>query len=115
MEIAEPRFAVRKDSVPISPTLGQQPASQLEDQTPGGVVAASMLWLWYMVAAAVAAFLGHLCFIYATTNNPFAQDARRKRSPYIKDQKKRAEVIKQNFHVDKVPVTRVYVINSVIL
>lgn len=64
--------------------------------------------LWYMVAAAVATLLGRLCFIYAVTNNnnPFAQDARRKRSPYITDQKKRAEVIKQHFHVEKVRVAR---------
>ena len=64
----------------------------------------SMMWLWCMATAGVAAFLGQLCYIYAVTKNPFAQDARRKRSPYIRDQKKRAEVIKQNFHVEKVRI-----------
>ena len=60
------------------------------------------MWLWCIATAAVAAFLGQLCYIYAVTKNPFAQDARRKRGPYITDQRKRAEVIKQNFHVEKV-------------
>ena len=62
----------------------------------------TMMWLWCIATAALAAFLGQLCYIYAFTQNPFAQDARRKRGPYITDQRKRAEVIKQNFHVEKV-------------
>ena len=58
--------------------------------------------LWYLVAAAEVALLGRVFLVYATTRNPFAGDARRKRAPYVTDQKKRAEVIKQIFHVEKV-------------
>jgi hypothetical protein len=35
------------------------------------------------------------------TANPFAWDERKQRRPYITDQKKRDDVVKQNFGIDK--------------
>lgn len=35
--------------------------------------------------------------------NPFAEDSRKPRKPYVHDQKKRDEVIKQGFNIEKVP------------
>lgn len=39
----------------------------------------------------------------AKARNPFAKDDRQKRRPYITDQKKRDQILKQSFHPDKVP------------
>jgi hypothetical protein len=40
--------------------------------------------------------------IQATPANPFARDERKQRKPYITDQKKRDDIVKQNFSVEKV-------------
>lgn len=42
-------------------------------------------------------------YFQAQTPNPFAKDDRKPRKEYITDQKKRDAIIKQSFHIDKVP------------
>ena len=37
------------------------------------------------------------------TPNPFAEDCRKPRKPYVTDHRKRNEVLKQSFSIDKVP------------
>ena len=42
-------------------------------------------------------------FFKSTTPNPFDQDERKPRRPYITDQKKRDQILKQPFKMDQVP------------
>ena len=49
----------------------------------------------------------HFFFVYhffkSTTPNPFVQDERKPRRPYITDQKKRDQILKQPFKMEQVP------------
>ena len=57
-----------------------------------------------ILSGAVAAYaaLQLIQWLLHRHHSPFAYDSRKKRKPYITDQKKRAEVLKQQFSIDKV-------------
>ena len=54
------------------------------------------------VALATYAVLNIVFWLNGRRSSPFASDNRKKRKPYITDQKKRAEVLKQHFSIEKV-------------
>ena len=51
---------------------------------------------------ATFALLNLVYWLFHRRSSPFAYDGRKKRKPYITDQKKRAEVLKQHFSIEKV-------------
>jgi len=42
-------------------------------------------------------------YFQARARNPFLEDDRKRRRPYILDQRKRDTILKQNFNIQKVP------------
>ena len=54
------------------------------------------------VALATYGVLNIVFWLNGRRSSPFASDNRKKRKPYITDQKKRAEVLKQHFSIEKV-------------
>ena len=54
------------------------------------------------VVLATYAVLNIVYWLNGRRSSPFASDNRKKRKPYITDQKKRAEVLKQHFSIEKV-------------
>ena len=57
-----------------------------------------------ILSGALAAYtiLNLIYWLNGRLSSPFAYDNRKKRKPYITDQKKRAEVLKQHFSIEKV-------------
>ena len=54
------------------------------------------------VALATYAFLKLVYWLNGRRSSPFASDNRKKRKPYITDQRKQAEVLKQHFSIEEV-------------
>ena len=53
--------------------------------------------MFLLIGAAIFAFAVYLGLRFFSTPNPFANDTRRRRGPYLKGQKERDAILKQGF------------------
>ena len=70
-------------------------------------IISALYLLSFKICVAIFALLITVKLIQHFVNrdkNPLAQDARKPRKPYVIDQRKRDQVIKQSFNIDKVGI-----------
>ena len=53
--------------------------------------------MFFLIGALILAFAVHNIISFVSTPNPFVNDTRRKRGPYLKKQKEKDVILKQGF------------------